>query len=91
MATLAGYTDFWSVITALAISSIVYPCYLAFKRLYLSPLAGFPGPKLAAASFWYEFYYDFWKNGKYIFEIRKMHEKYGIYKPSGIGGSHGLT
>jgi hypothetical protein len=48
-------------------------------RLYFSPISGFPGPRLAAASFWYEFYHDFWRNGKYIFEIKKMHEKYGKY------------
>ncbi|KAI1498012.1 cytochrome P450 [Biscogniauxia marginata] len=51
--------------------------YLVIYRLYLSPLAKFPGPKLAAATSWYEFYYDCWLNGKYIFEIENMHKKYG--------------
>ena len=57
--------------------SIIYTVGLAVYRLLLSPLAGFPGPKIAAATGWYEFYYDFWRNGKYIFEIEKMHQKYG--------------
>jgi hypothetical protein len=48
-------------------------------RLYAHPLAGFPGPKLAAASFLYEFYYDVIKSGMYIWEIERMHEKYGRY------------
>ncbi|KAL2060745.1 hypothetical protein VTL71DRAFT_9387, partial [Oculimacula yallundae] len=37
----------------------------------------FPGPKLAAVSFWYEFYYDVILGGQYTFEIARMHEKYG--------------
>jgi hypothetical protein len=50
---------------------------LILHRLFFSPIAGFPGPKLAAASGWYEFYYDVLKPGMYIYEIEKMHEKYG--------------
>ncbi|KAF3020206.1 hypothetical protein E8E14_011129 [Neopestalotiopsis sp. 37M] len=50
---------------------------LILHRLSFSPIAGFPGPKLAAASGWYEFYYDVLKPGMYIYEIEKMHEKYG--------------
>ena len=56
---------------------ILYPMVLVFYRLFFSQLAGFPGPKLAAATFWCEFYYDFCCQGKYIFEIEKMHQKYG--------------
>jgi hypothetical protein len=57
--------------------TLAYIAYVLVHRLYFSPLAGFPGPKLAAATHWYEFYYDYWCNGKYIFEIEKMHKKYG--------------
>ena len=49
----------------------------AIRRLYFSPLAKFPGPKLSALTFWVEFYYDVLRRGKYTFEIVKMHEKYG--------------
>ncbi|KAK4118275.1 cytochrome P450 [Parathielavia appendiculata] len=55
----------------------VYGLALAIYRLYLSPLSKFPGPKLAAATFWYEFYYDVWLGGKYIFHINQLHQKYG--------------
>ncbi|KAF7586836.1 hypothetical protein BBP40_008244 [Aspergillus hancockii] len=51
--------------------------WIVVYRLYLHPLAKFPGSKLAAATGWYEFYFDYWKNGKYIFEIERMHEVYG--------------
>ncbi|KAL4901620.1 hypothetical protein BDW74DRAFT_170074 [Aspergillus multicolor] len=56
---------------------LVYNISLIIYRLYFSPLAKFPGSKLAAATVWYEFYYDYWKNGKYIFEIERMHKVYG--------------
>ncbi|KAF2135991.1 uncharacterized protein K452DRAFT_354132 [Aplosporella prunicola CBS 121167] len=41
------------------------------------PLAKFPGPKLAAMTMWYQGYYDIWRRGQYIWEVIKMHEKYG--------------
>jgi hypothetical protein len=49
-------------------------------NLYFHPLSKFPGPKLAAATFLYEFYYDVIKSGMYIWEIERMHSKYGTYK-----------
>lgn len=61
----------------MCISMVTYMIVLILCRLMFSPLAGFPGPKLAAVTSWYEFYYDFWKQGKYIFEIEEMHQKYG--------------
>src|SRR3569623_1551104 len=52
---------------------------IVIYRLYAHPLSGFPGPRLAAATFFYEFYYDVIKKGMYIWEIERMHEKYGMY------------
>ncbi|MCJ1465823.1 hypothetical protein MMC07_004442 [Pseudocyphellaria aurata] len=56
---------------------IVYLVGGAVYRLYLSPIAKFPGPKLAALTLWYEFYFDVVKRGRYSWEIAKMHEHYG--------------
>ncbi len=53
--------------------------YLIVYRLYFHDLAGIPGPKLASATQWYEFYYDIlkWPGGQYWLEVDKMHERYG--------------
>ncbi|MCJ1396993.1 hypothetical protein MMC11_000185 [Xylographa trunciseda] len=62
----------------LAVFSIcLYAVSVAIHRLYLSPLAKFPGPKLVALTYGVEQYYDIVKRGQYAFEIIKMHEKYG--------------
>lgn len=64
--------------------------YLIYWRLFLSPLARFPGSRLAAATGWYEFYYDFFHKGKYIFEIERMHGIYGKF-PSQIRYQYSLS
>lgn len=56
---------------------IAYYVTLAFYRLYLHPLARFPGPRLAAISTWYEGYYDIYQGGQYTFKIAQLHKQYG--------------
>lgn len=58
----------------------IYLLGLAIYRLYLTPSAKFPGPRLAALCYWYEFYYDVWPHeGQYTWKIRDLHEKYGSF------------
>ena len=74
--------------TALAqltlLALVLYTVYGVIYRLYLSPIAHFPGRKLAALTFWYEFYFDVIKRGSYFWEIEAMHKTYGILE---IGGT----
>ena len=70
---------------------IAYPIGLAVYRLIFSQLAGFPGPRIAAATGWYEFYYDYFREGKYLFEIEKMHQKYGTCPRRALNMSPGGT
>ncbi|GAP85658.1 putative cytochrome P450 [Rosellinia necatrix] len=52
---------------------------LIIWRLYFSPIAKFPGPTLAALTFWYGAYYDIVHEGggQLTFQIKRLHEKYG--------------
>lgn len=61
---------------------VVYVAYLlarAVYRLYLHPLAKFPGPKTAAVTTWYEAYYEIVLRGQYYKQISKLHDQYGRF------------
>ena len=77
-----------NLVLALLGASVVYVISLVYYRLYLSPIAHFPGPKFAVITFWYEFYYDIIKGGKYIWKIKEMHEQYGPIIRINPGGLH---
>ena len=69
--------DVGLLVATLATLVLFYSFGLGLYRLTFDRLAKFPGPRLAAATYWYEFYYDWWCGGKYLFQIEKMHKKYG--------------
>ncbi|KAF1735461.1 Trichodiene oxygenase [Beauveria bassiana] len=56
---------------------LVYAVCLGVYRLWYSPIAHLPGPKLAALTQYYEFFYDIVLGGQYTFRIVEMHEEYG--------------
>lgn len=57
--------------------------FLAFftvvKRVWFHPLSKIPGPRLAVATSWYQFYYDVVCNGAYSHQFLGLHKKYGEY------------
>jgi hypothetical protein len=58
------------------------------RRLFLHPLAHIPGPRLAALTWWYEFYFDVIQPGQYVFKIQQLHKQYG--KPMAKGDSKAI-
>ncbi|KAI1163869.1 cytochrome P450 CYP682H1 [Nemania serpens] len=61
-------------ILALAIARRLY---VYFYRMFLSPLAKIPGPKLAGLTYLYEAYYEGWLGGQYFLRVTEMHKQYG--------------
>lgn len=72
-----GFTSQWALLSVLG---ILYPVAVACYRLYFHPLAKFPGPKLAAATGWYETYIDLFQRprGNFMEEITRMHAEFGM-------------
>lgn len=50
----------------------------AYRLSPYHPLYKFPGPRLAAATYLYEMYYDIVKGGQYMFEIKRLHGIHGM-------------
>ncbi|KAL3470497.1 putative cytochrome P450 [Aspergillus californicus] len=75
---LVSYFEFYRISVLLPTAFAVYIMSLVLYRLYFHRLAGFPGPKLAAATGWYEFYYDIVVGGAFIHEIDRIHREYGM-------------
>jgi len=76
------FSFIWSLstLTALAAILVTYPIVLALYRVTFHPLAKFPGPKLAAMTLWYEFYYEVILWGQFTNRIEWMHKNYGTSK-----------
>lgn len=70
-----------SLLAVIIGASVAYATCVAVHRLTLSPVARIPGPRLAALTFWYEFYYDVVLRGQYTWKIMDLHKQYGMYGP----------
>ncbi|KAL3481678.1 cytochrome P450 [Aspergillus californicus] len=65
------------IIETTAVLAVLGTVGESIRRLYFHPLAHIPGPRLAALTWWYEFYYDAIQPGQYVFKIRDLHRQYG--------------
>lgn len=67
----------FEIIGTLLVLSLFATIVEALRRLFFHPLAHIPGPKLAALTWWYEFYFDVVHQGRYVFQIQELHKQYG--------------
>lgn len=67
----------YSLLTLATIGIFTYLVAGVIYRLYFHPLSKFPGPKLAAVTHLYEFYFNIIRDGMFIWEIERMHQQYG--------------
>ena len=65
------------IIETTLVVSLLFTVAGAIRRLYFHPLSHIPGPKLAALTWWYEFYYDIIQPSRYVFQIQELHKEYG--------------
>jgi len=56
---------------------IAYSGLRCVYNVFFHPLRKIPGPWMAAMTSFPDFWYDAVKRGNYIWEIQKMHKKYG--------------
>ena len=66
----------WRLIPVVLLS---YLSMVILYRLYLSPLAKFPGPKLAAVTTLYEFYFNAFRRVSFFQQIKRLHDRYGMF------------
>jgi len=79
VSSLLGTVDLPVTLLSLPVVFILYFSYVTVYRLYLSPIAHFPGPRLAAWTYWYEFWYDVVAEPEYTFKIGRLHKEYGMF------------
>jgi hypothetical protein len=65
--------------SVLAVLVVLYFISLLVYRWCLHPLAGIPGPKIAAATGLVEMWYDIVKGGQYVFQLERWHAEYGKF------------
>lgn len=74
--------------------SIAYIACLVIYRLWLSPVAGFPGAFWPKVTFLNEFYWEWIKPGQYYQRIHEMHKQFGRAHPESkihVNGSSSLN
>lgn len=74
---ILGLADARGLIFSLGVGYLVYAILICIYRITLHPLHQFPGPKLAAATYAYELWYDAILGGRYTRRIQELHDIYG--------------
>ncbi|KAJ5681311.1 elymoclavine monooxygenase [Penicillium maclennaniae] len=65
-----------AVLRSFLLAFILYAFSIVVNRLFFQPLSKVPGPKLAALTKWYGFYYNVVRDGQYCLSFPSLHKKY---------------
>jgi hypothetical protein len=83
-----AFDSYLKLAALLALASSGGLACLILYRLFFHPLSKIPGPKLAAISRLYDFYYDCIRGGKFVFKIEELHKQYGESETEVLAASH---
>ncbi|ROT40789.1 cytochrome P450 [Sodiomyces alkalinus F11] len=73
------------LLTAGVVSWVVKAIY----NLYFHPLSRYPGSKVAAvSSSWWEWYWNYYHNGRLLFEVERLHQQHGPVIRIGVNDLH---
>ena len=75
METLASNLSHWRSYLAATVTIVLAWHYI--HRLWMHPLAPYPGPRLAAMTKWYRAYFDLIRDGGWLEQLEKLHAQYG--------------
>lgn len=67
-----------SVLGNVIVAFILYWVLEFARRMWFSALSHLPGPRLAGATYWWLFYEEAVKDGRFLHHITELHERYGI-------------
>ncbi|KAF2664973.1 cytochrome P450 [Microthyrium microscopicum] len=68
--------ELWSTI-GVCLFLVAFPIVTTLYSYMTSPIRNIPGPRLAALTRWYEFYYNAIKSFQYAQKVAELHEQYG--------------
>lgn len=66
-----------TLVAAFLAAASAYGVYTIVYRLRFHPLAKVSGPRYAAVTHWYQFYYDVVQRGRFPWALERMHKHYG--------------
>ncbi|KAI1318724.1 cytochrome P450 [Xylariaceae sp. FL0255] len=70
--------SWYAVFTVASLGLALYYITDAIYKLYYHPLSRYPGSAIAAvASSWYEWFWNYYQNGRLLFELERLHRIHG--------------
>jgi hypothetical protein len=69
----------WEVFCATVAVYAISVVTEGIRRWWFHPLSKFPGPRFAALTLWWQFYYDIFLDGggKLLTQLERLHKRYG--------------